>query len=235
MTGRHARADAEPTRTRQPEPEDPEGVTEVIRAAKGDEPTQTILEQLGGLSGMIYSVVPVVVFVLANSLFTLTPALIASIGAALLIAVWRLIRKEPVQPAVSGLFGVAIGAFIAHRTGQARDFFLLGIWYSALLAVVFFVSVLVRWPLAGVIWHGINGDGQSWRADRALRRAYTLATLLWAVMFTVKFVAQQWLYNANEPGWLAVARIIGYALTGLALLGTFWAVRRARTLTARPA
>jgi hypothetical protein len=48
----------------------------------------------------------------------------------------------------------------------------------------------------------------------------------------VKFVAQQWLYDANQPGWLAVARIGGYALTGLALLGTVWAVRRARQRTA---
>jgi uncharacterized protein DUF3159 len=94
---------------------------------------------------------------------------------------------------------------------------------------VFGLSALVRWPLAGVIWHGINGDGQGWRADRSLRRAYTLATVLWAVMFAVKFVAQRWLYDANEPGWLAFARIAGYALTGLALLGTFWAVRRAKS------
>lgn len=216
MTGRHARPSPPP---HAPDDDSP---GEVEKA------TPTILEQLGGISGMIYSTIPVVVFVLVNSVASLGPALVAAIGVAVAIAVWRLVRREPLQPAVSGLFGVAIGGFVAHRTGQARDFFLVGIWYSALLAVVFGVSALVRWPLAGVIWHGINGDGQGWRADRALRRAYTLATVLWAVMFAVKFVAQRWLYNANEPGWLAVARIAGYALTGLALLGTLWAVRRAQ-------
>jgi hypothetical protein len=188
----------------------------------------TILEQLGGIPGMIYSTVPVVVFVVVNSLASLGPALVAAIGVAVGIAVLRLARREPLQPAVSGLFGVGVGAFLAYRTGEARNFFLLGIWYSALLAVVFGVSALVRWPLAGVIWHGINGEGQGWRSDRVLRRAYTLATVLWAAMFAVKFAAQQWLYAANEPGWLAVARIAGYALTGLALLGTVWAIRRAR-------
>jgi Protein of unknown function (DUF3159) len=191
-------------------------------------PSPTILQQLGGIPGMIYSSVPVVVFVVVNALASLVPALVAAIGVALGIAVLRLVRREPLQPAVSGLFAVGVGAFLAYRTGEARNFFLLGIWYSALLAVVFAVSALVRWPLAGVIWHGINGDGHRWRSDRVLRRAYTLATVLWAVMFAVKFAAQQWLYNANEPGWLAVARIAGYALTGLALLGTLWAVRRAR-------
>jgi len=85
--------------------------------------------------------------------------------------VWRLARREPLQPAVSAVRR-RIGAFIAHRTGEARDFFLLGIWYSGLARGGVPVSVC---PLAtpGVIWHGINGDGQGWRADRELRRAYT--------------------------------------------------------------
>jgi hypothetical protein len=208
-------------------------------AGKPDEPGKpqpTVLEQLGGITGMVYSTIPVVVFVVVNSFASLGPALVASLGVAVAIAVVRLVRREPLQPAMSGLFGVGIGAFIAHRTGEARDFFLLGIWYSGVLAVVFGLSALVRWPLAGVIWHGINGDGQGWRQDRALRRGYTLATVLWSVMFAVKFGAQQWLYDANQPGWLAVARIAGYALTGLALLGTFWAVRRAQRISdARPA
>ena len=229
MTGRHSRTHVE---SANPAPAADDDATVVIPSVATDEPPTNVLQQLGGISGMIYSAVPVVVFVLVNSVASLGPALVAAIVVALGIAVWRLVRHEPLQPAVSGLLGVAVGAFLAYRTGEARNFFLLGIWYSALLAVVFGVSALVRWPLAGVIWHGINGDGQGWRQDRELRRAYTLATVLWSVMFAVKFVAQQWLYDANQPGWLAVARIGGYALTGLALLGTVWAVRRARQRTA---
>ncbi|MBO0849294.1 MAG: DUF3159 domain-containing protein [Pseudonocardia sp.] len=184
---------------------------------------------------MIYSTVPVVVFVTVVSLTSLIPALISSVGAAVAIAVWRLVRGEPLQPAVSGLFGVGVAAFIAYRTGQAKGFFLLGIWYSAVLASAFLVSVLIRWPLAGVIWHVINGDGQGWRSDRDLLRAYSLATLLWAVVFGAKFVVQHWLYDADQTGWLAFARIaMGYPLTGLALLGTFWAVQRARRRGSQP-
>jgi len=220
VTGRHSRSGIEP----QAAPRDD--------AAEGAEDRRTLLQQMGGVSGMVYSTVPVVVFVVLNALVSLGVALLVSVATAVAIAVFRLIRREPLQPAISGLFGVALGAFLAHRSGQARDFFLLGIWYSGALAVVFAGSTLVRWPLAGVIWHGLNGDGHGWRSDRALRRAYTLATLLWAVMFAVKFAAQRWLYEANEPGWLAVAKIAGYALTAVALLGTLWAVRRARQRTA---
>ena len=36
-------------------------------------------------------------------------------------------QRKPVRHAVNGLFGIAIGAFIAWRTGEARDFYLPGI------------------------------------------------------------------------------------------------------------
>lgn len=189
----------------------------------------SILDQLGGLSGVVASTIPVVAFVAVNSLTSLMPAVIVAVAVALGITVWRLVRKEPLQPAISGFFGVAVGAFVAYRTGEAKGYFLVGIWYSLVLCVVFLVSVLVRWPLAGVIWHGINGDGQGWRSERVLLRAYTLATLLWAAVFAGRFVVQRWLYDSDQTLWLGAARLgMGLPLTGLALLGTVWAVRRAR-------
>lgn len=188
----------------------------------------TLLEQMGGVQGIIASTIPVVVFVLANLLFSLQVAVIAALGAGVAIAVWRIVRRQPLQPAVSGLLGVGIAAFIAYRTGEARGFYLPGLIYSAVFGVAFLVSVVVRWPLAGVIWHGINGDGQGWRRNPALLRAYTWASLLWAAVFAARLVLQGFLYFNNQETWLGVARLLmGYPLVGVALLGTIWAVRRA--------
>jgi hypothetical protein len=189
----------------------------------------TLLEQMGGVQGIVASTIPVAVFVVVNLLFALQAALIAALAAGVTIAIWRVARKQALQPAVSGLFAVGVAAFIAYRTGEARAFYLPGLLFSAALGLAFLVSVLVRWPLAGVIWHGINGDGQSWRRDRRMLRAYTLASLLWTVVFVARVVVQGLLYNADEETWLGVARLaMGYPLVGVALLGTFWAVRRAR-------
>jgi hypothetical protein len=189
----------------------------------------TLLEQMGGVQGIVASTIPVAVFVVVNLLFALQAALIAALAAGVAIAIWRVARKQALQPAVSGLFAVGVAAFIAYRTGEARAFYLPGLLFSAALGLAFLVSVLVRWPLAGVIWHGINGDGQSWRRDRRLLRAYTLASLLWTLVFVARVVVQGLLYNADEETWLGVARLaMGYPLVGVALLGTFWAVRRAR-------
>ena len=194
-----------------------------------DRATPTLLEQMGGVAGIVASSIPVAVFVVVNILTSLQPALIAALVAGVAIAVWRIARKQALQPAVSGLIGVGVAAFIAYRTGEARGFYLPGLIYSGVLALAFLVSVLVRWPLAGVVWHGINGDGQSWRQDRRLLRAYTLASLLWTVVFLARLVVQGLLYQADEATWLGVARLaMGYPLVGVALLGTIWAVSRAR-------
>lgn len=190
---------------------------------------QTLLEQMGGVSGLAYSAVPIVVFVVVSSFTSLMPAIWASIGVAVAIAIFRLVRKEPLQPAISGVLGVAVCSFIAYRSGETKGFFLLGIWTSLIYGGVFLVSVAARWPLVGVVWSALNGLGMEWRKQRRAMRAYDIATLSWAGVFAAKYVVQQWLYDNDQTGWLAVARIaMGYPLTGIALIVTVWAIRRAK-------
>ena len=191
----------------------------------------TLLEQMGGLSGLVASVVPVVVFVVLNAIVGFMPALWGALASAVVIAVVRLVRKERLQPAVSGALGVALCAFIAYRLGEAKGFFLLGIWMSLIYAALFVGSLLVRYPLVGVIWHGLRGDGMSWRADRRIVRAYDVATLTWALVFVARFVVQRWLYDNDETTALGIARLaMGLPLTAVAAAVTVWAARRAGRL-----
>nr|WP_243866362.1 DUF3159 domain-containing protein [Actinophytocola oryzae] len=183
---------------------------------------------MGGISGLIYSSVPVLVFVLLNTIFGLTVAIWGSLGSAALITVVRVVRKEPLQPAISGFIGVGVAVFIAYRTGSAKGFFLFGIWASLVYGSVFLLSMLVRRPLVGVIWSYLNGHGMAWRADRKAMFAYQMATLTWVLVFAARFVVQRWLYDADHTGWLAFARLaMGYPLTAVALVVTVWAVTRA--------
>ncbi|WP_370950354.1 DUF3159 domain-containing protein [Amycolatopsis sp. cg5] len=182
---------------------------------------------MGGVSGLIYSSVPVVVFVLANAIFGLMPGIWCAVGSAVAITVLRIVRKEPLQPAISGFFGVAIAAFIAYRTGSAKGFFLFGIWASLVYCGIFVFSIVIRWPLAGVIWNLLNGTGHAWRKDKPSRFGYDVATLAMAAVFAARFVVQRWLYNEDYTGWLAFAKLaMGYPLYILGLLVVVWAVRR---------
>jgi Protein of unknown function (DUF3159) len=192
------------------------------------QPKPTPLQQVGGVSGLLYASLPSVVFVVADAVTGLHTAVALAVGAGAGIALLRLLRKEPVQPALSGLLGVVIAAFIAYQTGDAKDYFLVGIWASFVLAVVFFASVLLRRPLVGVTWGALSGSGQAWRADTSARMGYDIATLALVAVFAARFVVQNWLYGQDATGWLAFARIaMGYPLTAVALVVVVWAVRRA--------
>lgn len=187
----------------------------------------TMLEQMGGVSGLLFSSLPVVVFVLVNAFAGLMPAIWSALSSAVVIGIVLAMRKGSIQPAVSAVFGVGIAAFIAYRTGDAKGFFLFGIWQSLVYGGVFLGSILVRWPLAGVIWSALNGQGQSWRQDKASVRDYDIATLVWALVFGSRFVVQRWLYDEASVGWLAAAKLaMGYPLMAVALVVTVWAVRR---------
>ncbi|MFI5808189.1 DUF3159 domain-containing protein [Streptomyces sp. NPDC051561] len=190
-------------------------------------PRPTALEQMGGATGMVYTMLPIVAFVLANAALGLMPAIFTAVGVGVALSVLRLVRKEPVQPALSGLFGVAVASFVAWKTGSAKGYFLLGIWSSLALGAVFLLSVLVRRPLAGIVWGALNSTGTAWLKDKPSVRYYDIATLALTGVFAARFVVQQWLYEEDSTGWLAFARIaMGYPLLALALLVVVWAARQ---------
>ena len=110
-----------------------------------------VLDQLGGWRGMLDATLPTVAFIVANSLAGLRAGIGAALGAAVLLFGLRLVRRESVQQAFSGLFGVAIAVAIAAASGQARDFFVPGLIRNAALGVVLIGSIAVRWPLVGVV------------------------------------------------------------------------------------
>jgi uncharacterized protein DUF3159 len=188
-----------------------------------------LLDQMGGISGLIYSSLPVLVFVPVSSAFGLVPAIGAALGAAALILIWRLVRRDSIQPAISGFMGVGICALIAYLMGESKGYFLLGIWMSLVWASVFGLSVLIRRPVVGYIWGWVNGHDRGWRQVRKAVLAFDIATLTWVAVFASRFVVQHHLYDADQTGWLAAARIsMGWPLTAVAALVTYLAIRAAQ-------
>jgi hypothetical protein len=211
--GRTGQGDAEPT------------LKEMLAS---DAFRQDVIAQIGGWRGMAESAVPVLVFIVANMLTDLRPALWCSVGAALAIAGWRLARKQSPRQALNGLFGIAIAAFLAARTGKAEAFYLPGILLGLVYAVVFATSTLVRWPLVGVAWGFLTGHGTGWRKDRRLLRLFTWLTVLWAVVWAARIGVQAAMYLAGASATaLGVARLVlGYPPLVALLALTIWIVRR---------
>lgn len=197
---------------------------------------EQMADQLGGWRGLVESSIPVVVFVIANLLGELRPAVIASVAVALLIAGLRLVQRRPVRHAVNGLVGIGIGAAIAWRTGDERDFYLPGILYGIGYGLALLLSAAIRQPLVGWIWSVLVAKGRSeWRDDPRLVRTFTQLTVLWGVVWLAKVGVQAGLYLAHQDTALGVARLaLGYPPYALLLLITVWAVRRVTREAAPP-
>jgi hypothetical protein len=190
---------------------------------------ERLLAQAGGVSGLIYSTLPVLTFVAASSVSGLLTAIGSALGVAALVLVWRLVRRGSTQPALSGFLGVAVCALVAYLVGQSKGYFLLGIWMSLLWAVVFVVSVLIRRPIVGYIWSWASGRDRGWRDVPRAVYAFDIASLGWVLVFGARFVVQHLLYDADKTGWLGVARIgMGWPLTAIAALLTYAAIKAAQ-------
>lgn len=192
----------------------------------GRTPMQEMWHQAGGVSGLIYSSLPVLVFVIAVSVSSLIPALVASLGVAAAILIWRLVRRDSLQPAFSGFVSVGISALIAYLLGEAKGYFLLGIWVNAFWGVVFTVSVLIRRPIVGYAWGWATGGDMSWRQNRRAVLVYDAATVSWIVLFFTRFAVQARLYVADATAWLGGVKIaMGWPLTAVGALITMLAIR----------
>jgi hypothetical protein len=178
-----------------------------------------VLKSIGGIRGLAESILPGLVFLVV---FTaggqLGPALIGSLGVAAVFTVVRLVQRGTVTQAFSGLVGVAICAFVANRTGQPKDFYLWGFVTNAGYIVAMAVSVLARWPLAGLLFGFIRGEGLDWRKDRRRIRLYSAATWILVTVLALRLLVQVPLYLADNLVALGTTRLVmGLPLYALGL------------------
>lgn len=191
-----------------------------------------LLDILGGPRGMLDSAVPgaifVAVYIAVRSLST--PLWIAG-GTAVLIFAFRVVRREPLRHAASGLIGVAVAAGLAVITGKPENYFLPALFLNAAYAAGSAISLALRWPVLGVIIGPLLGEGTDWRANPARRRAYSAATALWMGMFMLRVAAlfPLWLAGLLVP--LGIGRIVlGYPLYALVVWLTWLILRRRQSL-----
>ncbi len=213
-----------------------EGGARGLRAITADE--FSAADAVGGVRGMVEAVAPgllfVVVYIAAGQ--QLRPALIAAGASALLAVVVRLVQRTPVTQAFSGVLGVGIGVVWAWRTGDAGDYFAYGLLVNAAYLVGTLVSIVVGWPLVGLVVGLFSGRGPlgggpwssavEWRQDPALRRRYALATWPWVGMFGLRLLVQLPLFYSDEVVWLGTAKLaMGLPLTAVALWISWMLVR----------
>ena len=179
-----------------------------------DSDKEKILAAMGGKKGLLDSGLPALLFLIVyNITKEVNWSAYIALGFSLIITVIRLVKKETIQHAISGVIGVAICAWLSNRTGKAEDFYLPGLWTNLGYGTVYMISNLLKWPILGVIIGPLIGENLLWRKDPVRRRVYIKATWLWVALFAIRLVVQYPLYKSGNINALGTARLImGYPL-----------------------
>ncbi|MEY3934777.1 MAG: hypothetical protein RI901_207 [Actinomycetota bacterium] len=189
-----------------------------------NEDKDKVLNALGGKRGLIDSGLPSLVFLIVFNISgkDVNAALYAAVALSILLTLLRLLKRETIQHAFSGLIGVGICALISKRTGNAADFYLPGLWINAAYGLLYAITNLVKWPILGVMLGPILGENLLWRKDPARLNAYIKAGWLWVAMFAARLIVQYPLYKSGNINVLGTARLLmGYPLFILTAWGTW--------------
>ena len=187
-------------------------------------------DALGGTRGVIEATAPGLVFVVVYvATRALIPTLIAALCVALLACVIRLVQRQGLQQALSGLFGVAIGVIFAAATGRGENYFAWGIVTNIAMALVFAVSVLCRRSLVAQFYGPLTGLAKGWQSDPAyasLRRSCAAITWMWAAIFALRVAVQVPLWFTGQVAALGVAKLaLGLPLFALGAWATWWKLK----------
>ncbi|PZR53911.1 DUF3159 domain-containing protein [Xylanimonas oleitrophica] len=225
----------------------PQAAARGVRAVTAEE--FSFGDAVGGVRGVVEAVLPGLVFVVLFVATTnLSWALVAAVAAALVAVAVRLAQRTPVTQALGGLLGIAVGVFWAWRSGEAQNFYAVGLWTNAVYLVGMLVSLVVRWPVVGFVVESLKAGFSpdrardeaaaggnplagltAWRSDPELMRRYALATWFWVGLFAVRLAVKVPLYLNDSVGWLGTAHLVlGVPLWGLVLWLTWAVVRRPR-------
>jgi len=196
---------------------------------------KSLLEGMGGKLGITETILPSVLF---GTSFALTGQAIIAVslagGTSALFILYRLITRKSASSALIGAIAVGFAAWLALREGgEAVDYFVPGFITNAVYGIVLLISILVRWPIIGVLVEILRGNATSWRKDRKKLTIYSLVTAIWVGFFSLRLAVQVPLYLAGSAELLATARVaMGPPLYALVILVT-WLILRATVLRTR--
>jgi hypothetical protein len=196
---------------------------------------KSLLEGMGGKLGVTETILPSVLF---GTSFALTGQAIIAVslasGTSALFILYRLITRKSASSALIGAIAVGFAAWLALREGgEAVDYFVPGFITNAVYGSVLLISILVRWPIIGVLVEILRGNATSWRKDRKKLTIYSLVTAMWVGFFSLRLAVQVPLYLAGSAELLATARVaMGPPLYALVILVT-WLILRATVLRTR--
>ncbi len=186
-----------------------------------------LLAAAGGIRGIAESVLPGLVFLVVFTLTrNLTWSLAGSVAIAAVFLIARLAQRTPLTQTLAGIIGVALSAFLAMKTGKAENYYFVGFLTNGAYILAMVASIVVRWPILGLLFGYARNEGVRWRDKPERLRAYRVATWIIVAVMAARLAVQLPLYVAGMVDALGAMRLImGVPLYALGLW-VAWLVSR---------
>ena len=193
------------------------------------EDREKVLSAFGGTKGLIDSGIPSIVFLVTfNLTHHLHTALFASIATSALLTIIRLIKRDTLQHALSGLVGVVICAWFANRTGNPSDVYIPKLLTNLGYGTLYLIGNLAGWPILGLMLGPILGENLQWRKHPERKKAYLRASWLWVVMFFTRIAVQYPIYRSGNVNLLGTVNLaMGYPLFIATAYGSWLVLKNA--------
>jgi hypothetical protein len=190
---------------------------------------ETVLKALGGKKGLIDSGLPAVIFLLTFNLRNnLREAIIAALSLSVVLAIFRLVKKDTIQHSISGILGVLICAYFANRSGNASDFYIPKLLTNLAYGTAYLVANLVGWPLMGIVLGPLLGENFEWRKNPQRKKMYIRASWIWVAMFFSRIAVQYPIYRSGNVNLLGTVNLaMGYPLFFAAAYGSWLVIKTA--------
>lgn len=187
----------------------------------------SVIDSIGGVRGVIESMLPGLLFVICYvATQNVQTTVIASAALAVLQVVVRLIQRQSIMGALSGLVSVGICLIWVWTSHQARNYYIMGFITNAVYGALLAISLIVRVPALGFVIETIRkiptenfGEWlHEWLDYEPIKRAYIYVTALWIGVFALRLALQVPLYLTNHVVWLGTVRLLmGLPFSALAI------------------
>ncbi|MBN1265137.1 MAG: DUF3159 domain-containing protein [Anaerolineales bacterium] len=193
-------------------------------------PANKISELLGELhmvlagkgSRVFDSTVPLVVYLLLNSIFSGWVGTAGAAGAALLLLILRLLRRESPVYALGGFGAAALAVVFSQLAGTGTGFFVPGLLSGAISVALCVVSVLLNRPLVAWTSHLTRRWPRQWYWHKKVLPAYNEVTIAWGVVFALRLWVQYSLFLQGDVGTLGLVQLfLGWPFTVLLLIASY--------------
>lgn len=189
---------------------------------------KSLIASVGGIQGLIETTLPSFLYVLSYSIFrSLQISIIVVVVSVLGLTIRHLIKKRPWTQLLGSILGVGLAIYLTLRPGgQAGDYYLKDFWINGAYGSVLLLSIVIRFPLIGLIVGLLTNQGLTWRKTPKKVRYFDLVTLLWVGLFATRLAVELPLYLSGNVVTLGFVKIVLGLPFYLSMIWVSWLLLR---------